>query len=151
MQKQLEKNLHHRKKQLIKLNHQVIAKTATTTYKSSCRMEFPTSINNIPSPKSQNTWDSRQFRLQYGGPMDSTVSCKMIIEKIQESGEVDDTFKLKLMLLFFSSMVDATKLGTSNQRILNGIEGTDDIRALNWCEYIIKCLRDTKDEWEKNE
>ncbi|KAL9681085.1 hypothetical protein QQ045_012866 [Rhodiola kirilowii] len=38
----------------------------------------------------------------------------------------------------------------SNQRILNGIEGTDDICALNWCEYVITCLRDTRDEWEGN-
>ncbi|KAL9667924.1 hypothetical protein QQ045_002293 [Rhodiola kirilowii] len=92
----------------------------------------------------------RQFRNQYGGPMDSTVSCKNIVDKIQQSGVADDTFKLNFLVLFFPSMVESTKSGTSNQRILNGIEGTNDIRVLNWCEYIITCLRDIRDEWEGN-
>ncbi|CAM8950120.1 unnamed protein product [Rhodiola kirilowii] len=92
----------------------------------------------------------QQFRHQYGGPRDSTVSCQKIVDKIKQTGVADDTFKLNFLVLFFSSMVESTKSGTSNQRILNGIEGTDDIRALNWCEYILTCLRDTRDEWEGN-
>ncbi|KAL9672023.1 hypothetical protein QQ045_009597 [Rhodiola kirilowii] len=92
----------------------------------------------------------QQFRCQYGGPKDSTVTCKTIVDKIQQSGAADDTFKLNFLVLFFSSMVESTKSCVSNQRIMNGIEGTDDIRALNWCEYIYTCLRDTKDEWEGN-
>ncbi|KAL9690819.1 hypothetical protein QQ045_011230 [Rhodiola kirilowii] len=92
----------------------------------------------------------QQFRIQYGGIKDSTVTCKTIVEKIRQSDAADDTFKINFLVLFFSTMVESTKSEVSNQRILNGIEGTDDIRALNWCEFIYTCLRDTKDEWEGN-
>ncbi|KAL9685237.1 hypothetical protein QQ045_022685 [Rhodiola kirilowii] len=92
----------------------------------------------------------QQFRRQYGGPKDSTVTYKTIVDKIQQSGAADDTFKLNFLVLFVSSTVESTKCCVSNQRIMNGIEGTDDIYALNWCEYIYTFLRDTKDEWEGN-
>ncbi|KAL9669918.1 hypothetical protein QQ045_007468 [Rhodiola kirilowii] len=92
----------------------------------------------------------QQFKLQYGGIKDSTVTCKTIVKKIKQSNAADDTFKINFLVLFFSTMVESTKSGVSNQRILNGIEGTDDIRALKWCEFIYTCLRDTKDEWAEN-
>ncbi|CAM8945217.1 unnamed protein product [Rhodiola kirilowii] len=101
-------------------------------------------IIKLPGRTNPDTPIVQQFRHQYGGPKDSTVSCQKIVDKIQQSRVADDTFKLNFLVLFFSSMVESTKAGTSNQRILNGIEGTDDICALNWCEYVITCLRDTR-------
>ncbi|KAL9684095.1 hypothetical protein QQ045_021527 [Rhodiola kirilowii] len=77
------------------------------------------------------------FRDQYGGPRDNAVSYKRIFETIQSFNEANDYFKLNFLVLFYSTIVDSTKMGKSNQRILNVIEGLDDIRALNWCEFLI--------------
>ncbi|KAL9663242.1 hypothetical protein QQ045_028081 [Rhodiola kirilowii] len=86
------------------------------------------------------------FRLQYGGPRANKIKCTEVSDMIQASNEANDTFKLN----FYSTIVDSTKTGKGNQRILNAIEGIDDIRALNWGDFVIKRLRHTKDEWEKN-
>ncbi|KAL9682245.1 hypothetical protein QQ045_014039 [Rhodiola kirilowii] len=90
------------------------------------------------------------FKLQYGGPLDNSVSYKRISETIQSSSEANDCFKLNFLVLFYSTIVDSVKMGKSNQRILNVIEGLDDIRALNWCEFVIYRLRHMKDEWDTN-
>ncbi|KAL9673322.1 hypothetical protein QQ045_029578 [Rhodiola kirilowii] len=90
------------------------------------------------------------FRLQYGGPLDNSVSWKRISKIIQSSNDANDCFKLNFLVLFYSTVVYSTKSGKSNQRIPNAIEGLDDIRALNWCEFVIDRLHHTKDEWDKD-
>lgn len=44
-------------------------------------------------------------------------------------------------------MVEGTLSGTANQKILNAIEGPDDVRALNWCVYINESLKEAKTVW----
>ncbi|KAL9684646.1 hypothetical protein QQ045_022087 [Rhodiola kirilowii] len=88
------------------------------------------------------------FRRQYGDPLNNKIKCKEVSEKIKKSKEADDLFKLNFLVLFYSTMVDSTKSRKANQRILNAIEGIDDIRALNWGEFMIERLQHTKDEWE---
>ncbi|KAL9677348.1 hypothetical protein QQ045_005577 [Rhodiola kirilowii] len=90
------------------------------------------------------------FRRQYGDLMDNKIKCKRVSEKIQKSKEANDLFKLNFLVLFYSTMVDSTKSEKANQRILNAIEGIDDIQALNWGEFMIERLRHTKNEWEIN-
>ncbi|KAL9678819.1 hypothetical protein QQ045_016670 [Rhodiola kirilowii] len=90
------------------------------------------------------------FRLQYGGPRANKIKCTEVSDMIQASNDANDTFKLNFLVLFYSTIVDSTKTGKANQMILNAIEGIDDIRALNWAEFVIERLRHTKDEWEKN-
>ncbi|KAL9663999.1 hypothetical protein QQ045_019394 [Rhodiola kirilowii] len=95
---------------------------------------LPLGGRNIILPNRTDTYSPivQQFRLQYGRIKDSTVTCKTIVEKIKQSDAADDTFNINFLVLFFLCMVESTKSGVSNQRNLNGIEGTDDIRALNW-------------------
>ncbi|KAL9677104.1 hypothetical protein QQ045_005331 [Rhodiola kirilowii] len=90
------------------------------------------------------------FRSQYGGAFDNSVSYKDISKTIQSSKEADDFFKLNFLVLFYSTVVDSTKGGKSNQRILNAIEGLDEICTLNWCEFVIDQLRHTKVEYDKD-
>ncbi|KAL9665710.1 hypothetical protein QQ045_000030 [Rhodiola kirilowii] len=92
----------------------------------------------------------KKFREQYGDKSENKIKCRLVSEKIQKSKVADDLFKLNFLVLFYSTIVDSTASGKANQRILNGIEGIDDIRALNWGEFIIDRLRQTKDEWEVN-
>ncbi|KAL9669531.1 hypothetical protein QQ045_007078 [Rhodiola kirilowii] len=47
-------------------------------------------------------------------------------------------------------MVESTKNQFCNQRIINCIEGVDEIRELNWCEYIIQSLIKSKRTWLKD-
>ncbi|KAL9659246.1 hypothetical protein QQ045_024051 [Rhodiola kirilowii] len=89
------------------------------------------------------------FRLQYDGPRANKVKCTEVSDMIQALNEANNKFKLNFLVRFYLTIVDSTKTGKANQRILNAIEEIDDIRALNWGEFLIERLWHTKDEWEK--
>ncbi|KAL9689463.1 hypothetical protein QQ045_009849 [Rhodiola kirilowii] len=104
----------------------------------------------VPQRTKPNHILVKRFREQYGGKSENKIKCRLVSKKIQKSKEADDLFKLNFLVLFYSTIVDSTASGKANQRILNGIDGIDDIRALNWGEFMIDRLRQTEDEWEEN-
>ncbi|KAL9691212.1 hypothetical protein QQ045_011631 [Rhodiola kirilowii] len=89
------------------------------------------------------------WRMTYGSTS-SEIKCTDIVEKLKKMQTSDDMFKLNFIVLFFSTMEQSTKNQTCDQRILNVIEKPDDVRELNWCDYILHNLRTSKQIWDKD-
>ncbi|KAL9664353.1 hypothetical protein QQ045_019753 [Rhodiola kirilowii] len=83
------------------------------------------------------------------GTETTKITCTDIVAKIKDTKADDPMFKLHFLVLFFSAMVANTKNQWSDQRILNAIDSVDDIRSLNWSEYIIERLKTSKEIWDK--
>ncbi|KAI3816065.1 hypothetical protein L1987_15750 [Smallanthus sonchifolius] len=56
-------------------------------------------------------------------------------------------FKLNFLIVFMSIMGKTMKSNTVNQRFLTSLTTKTDFKKLNWCEYVLECLRRTRKGW----
>ncbi|MFS7956016.1 hypothetical protein Hanom_Chr07g00649611 [Helianthus anomalus] len=64
-----------------------------------------------------------------------------------KSKKADSIFKLNFLILYNSLLGETTKSSIVNKRFLKAITDDSTIRNLNWCNYMITCLKRTKEEW----
>ncbi|GKC68898.1 hypothetical protein Tco_1114781, partial [Tanacetum coccineum] len=70
---------------------------------------------------------------------------KRILEREDDAGRI---FKLNFLVLFVTQMMNSTKCGTVNQTFLTCLKKGMDIKKLDWCGYLLKCLKRTKMLWK---
>ncbi|GJX83255.1 ulp1 protease family, C-terminal catalytic domain-containing protein [Tanacetum coccineum] len=70
---------------------------------------------------------------------------KRILEREDDAGRI---FKLNFLVLFVTQMMNSTKCGTVNQTFLTCLKKGMDIKKLDWCGYLLKCLKRTKTLWK---
>ncbi|PWA52864.1 hypothetical protein CTI12_AA450410 [Artemisia annua] len=79
------------------------------------------------------------------------VKPKSVVEKLKEAKNKCQLFKINLVVLIATVLFEAMKDGTSNQRILYSISSNHDkINEMDWCGYLIDCLKKCKKEWNPN-
>ncbi|PWA58474.1 hypothetical protein CTI12_AA399780 [Artemisia annua] len=79
------------------------------------------------------------------------VKPKSVVEKLKEAKNKGQMFKINLVVLIATVLFEAMKDGTSNQRILYSISSNHDkINEMDWCGYLIDCLKKCKKEWNPN-
>lgn len=88
-----------------------------------------------------------EWRSQFDKP---TIRPTDVARMIANSNEAGRKFKLNFLVLFASCMAEGTKLGICNQKFLPSIGEDIDIKTLDWCGYIMDCLKVSKVGWNRD-
>ncbi|MFS7909972.1 hypothetical protein Hanom_Chr02g00100831 [Helianthus anomalus] len=79
------------------------------------------------------------------------ISFEHVIEKLKSYRKGGTLFKLNFLVIFSSIIGECTKNLTVNHKFLASIMNEGDISNMDWCSYIITCLKRTKEEWNGTE
>ncbi|KAJ0617505.1 putative phospholipase [Helianthus annuus] len=81
------------------------------------------------------------------------ITVKNVSDKLKSYRNGGTLFKLNFLVLFNSVMGETTKrmYPTVNHKFLASIMNEGDISSMDWCSYIITCLKRTKEEWNGTE
>jgi hypothetical protein len=88
-----------------------------------------------------------EWRSQFGEKVPKKIFIKdftLHLTKRKDSGRM---FKLNFLVIFFTVLAEIMKSNTVNQRFLTSLTTKTDVKKLNWCEYILTCLRKTRQGW----
>ncbi|GKC58439.1 hypothetical protein Tco_1086037, partial [Tanacetum coccineum] len=86
---------------------------------------------------------------QYGNKKDVTPGDIKL--RIRKSNSADMNFKLNFIVLFTSVMGQIKTKRFCDLKILDYISPDTDMANINWCEYVLRCLKSCKEEWTKGE
>ncbi|XP_035840923.1 uncharacterized protein LOC118488025 [Helianthus annuus] len=86
-----------------------------------------------------------EWRKQFTG---DKICVEHVIEKVLSDREGGRLFKLNFLVVFNSMLAESNKSATVNQKCLSSIENEADIPNMDWCGYIVACLKRTKEEWD---
>ncbi|XP_076904818.1 uncharacterized protein LOC143560394 [Bidens hawaiensis] len=79
------------------------------------------------------------------------ITVKDVIKKLKSCTGGGELFKLNFLVVFNSIMGETTKSCNVNQKFLSSIKNEADISNMDWCSYVITCLKRTKEEWSDKE
>ncbi|KAL4564247.1 hypothetical protein LXL04_028304 [Taraxacum kok-saghyz] len=80
----------------------------------------------------------------------SCITKAQLVAKIKESNNGGSIFKLNFITLFVNCICKSYKTGFCMTNIVNKIGGDIDISTLNWCDFILKCVKNSKKSWIPN-
>ncbi|PWA60022.1 ulp1 protease family, C-terminal catalytic domain-containing protein [Artemisia annua] len=116
---------------------------------------FPCGGLKINPPERVKSDDAciKSWRRQFNKLEKDTIKVKpkSVVEKLRQAKNKGQLFKINLVVLIATVLFEAMKDGTSNQRILYSISSNHDkINEMDWCGYLIDCLKKCKKEWNPN-
>ncbi|MFS7909862.1 putative phospholipase [Helianthus anomalus] len=79
--------------------------------------------------------------------VNACITVKNVTEKLRLYPRGGILFKLNFLVIFNSIMGETTKSATVNQKFLTSINSEGDIPNMDWCSYIIACLKRTREGW----
>ncbi|XP_076898776.1 uncharacterized protein LOC143552439 [Bidens hawaiensis] len=90
-------------------------------------------------------WRKQSFRYP------AIIFVKHVVEKLKSYTGGGTLFKLNFLVIFNSIMGETAKSYNVNQKFLSSIKNEADISNMDWCSYIITCLKRTKEGWNGKE
>lgn len=104
-------------------------------------------INALKAAKMRDAVTSewrQQFPVNKKRIYPNNVSDNMVYQK--QGGKM---FQLNFLVLFVTIMAEVIKCGTVNQKFLPCMTNINEIKDMDWCGYILDCLKRTKAEWKR--
>lgn len=104
-----------------------------------------TEIKYVERARETNSTTSKwrkQFNIE-GNRFYVTILTKKLME--QKKGDFD--FKLNFLVLFATYMGECISNGTVFQLFLPFIDNEEDLKDLNWCTFLLKCMNRTRRKW----
>ncbi|PWA60900.1 hypothetical protein CTI12_AA379850 [Artemisia annua] len=68
---------------------------------------------------------------------------------IRKSKVADMNFKLNFIVLFTSLMGGVKGKGICDESVLKHIDTETDFSTINWCDYVLRCLKTCKEGWNR--
>jgi hypothetical protein len=94
------------------------------------------------------TWKRRYPTLPNGLQRIRLTDVKEMIEAQEEGGW---NYKIDILVSIITVMCEGITCGTVNQRALGSINAEKDIRNMDWCSYVIDCLKRSKRKWKSDD
>jgi len=92
-----------------------------------------------------------EWRSQYGENLSKKLYIREFFDSMLLQTDCGRIWKLNFLVSYMTAIAEAMLSNTVNQRFLRSITKKEDVSKLNWCEYIISCLRRTKITWLRDE
>ncbi|KAL8201864.1 hypothetical protein R6Q57_011011 [Mikania cordata] len=92
-----------------------------------------------------------EWRSQFGTDIPKKISMKDFAQHLTTRNDSGRMFKLNFLVMFFSIMGESMKSNTVNQRFLTSVTTKMDVKKLSWCDYVLTCLRKTRQTWNGGE
>lgn len=102
--------------------------------------------NDIQTPEK---WDQvlLNWKSQFQNP--SRIRPSDVLDKLIKCNNTKWIFKTNFIVLFVNAIATSMKMGLCNIAILSKLEEKLDFGKINWCKYIIKCAKESKQAWKK--
>ncbi|KAL8223477.1 hypothetical protein R6Q57_018952 [Mikania cordata] len=112
---------------------------------------FPNGGTKVTVKTRPNTNDPvvKEWRSQFGEDLPKKIFVKDLVAYIKDKKDAGRMFKLNILVVFFSLMGETMMSNTVNQRFLTYVKITTDVRNLNWCDYMMACLKSTREAWNR--
>nr|XP_043636488.1 uncharacterized protein LOC122607554 isoform X2 [Erigeron canadensis] len=101
-------------------------------------------INVFNLKYSKTDHATREFRKQFPGK--NKIHYLDVINEMEMQGKGGRLFKLNFLVLFVTIMAESQG-GLVNQKFLGCIRNLEDVRNMDWCQYILECLVRTRKGW----
>ncbi|MFS7900147.1 hypothetical protein Hanom_Chr00s097742g01802101 [Helianthus anomalus] len=86
---------------------------------------------------------------EFKNQFDTTkISVIKVIDLIKESSQAGKLFNTNFLVVVNTLLGETTQSTTFNQRFIIGIEKDSEIPNMNWCGYMLECLRRSKKKWK---
>ncbi|KAI3699561.1 hypothetical protein L2E82_43962 [Cichorium intybus] len=72
-----------------------------------------------------------------------------VLDMIQKDTTGGPLFIMNFLVLFVSVMIGCPTMGTINQGFLENIPGGVDIKQLDWCGFVVSCLKSSRMIWKR--
>ena len=72
----------------------------------------------------------------------------LIAKEINRTSNADFMFKINFLMLFASTMGTLDSGGKCPYNVLRNVKEDDDIADIDWCGYILDCLKGSKHNWK---
>ncbi|KAK9053285.1 hypothetical protein SSX86_029918 [Deinandra increscens subsp. villosa] len=92
----------------------------------------------------------REFRSQFG-KNSGRLFCKKFSDNFKRLKDSGRMFKLNFLVMVFTVLAEVMMSNTVNQRFLMSVTKQTNVKKLNWCDYIMFCLRKTRQFWAQDE
>ncbi|KAL8215303.1 hypothetical protein R6Q57_004752 [Mikania cordata] len=92
-----------------------------------------------------------EWRSQFGTDIPKKISMKDFAQHLTNRNDSGRMFKLNFRVMFFSIMGESMKSNIVNQRFLTSVTTKMDVKKLSWCDYVLTCLRKTRQTWNGGE
>lgn len=102
-------------------------------------------IKNLGATKTASTV-IKEWKSQFDGL--KHVYLKELVNTMMDSEDAGRLFKLNFLVLFVSVMCECITCGTVNIKFLHFIETYVDIKKIDWCGYVLECLKSTREKWK---
>ncbi|KAJ0864285.1 hypothetical protein HanPSC8_Chr12g0540201 [Helianthus annuus] len=86
-----------------------------------------------------------EFKNQFDNPKIRVIE---VIDLIKESSQAGKLFNTNFLVVVNTLLGETTQSTTVNQRFIIGIEKDSKIPNMNWCGYMLECLRRSKKKWK---
>ncbi|PWA35990.1 hypothetical protein CTI12_AA604320 [Artemisia annua] len=74
-----------------------------------------------------------------------------IVEQINKQREGGRMFRMNMLVLIMTLLAEGITNGTANQNLLPCLVNVENISNMNWCGYLLKCLRRSKLKWKRED
>ena len=64
--------------------------------------------------------------------------------------EISEMFKINILMLFVSTMVESDSNGYIKLDLLKRLPKNSDLRSFDWCGFLLKSLASSKDNWNRD-
>ncbi|GKC89420.1 hypothetical protein Tco_1150069 [Tanacetum coccineum] len=95
---------------------------------------------------------TREWRRQYLPILKGEIQrvfLGALVKQIKKERERGRMFKMNLLVLLMTLLAEGITNGTTNQNILPCLNNIEDISNMDWCGYLLKCLRKSKLNWKQ--
>ena len=92
-----------------------------------------------------------EWRNQFGEEVPKKVYINQFAEYLEGRKDSGRIFKLNFLVLLFTVIAESMMSNTVNQRFLASVTTKTDVKQLNWCQYILDCLREKRKAWKQTE
>lgn len=89
----------------------------------------------------------KEWRSQFGKKIGTKLMLKQFKDYLVQRQDSGRIFRMNYLVMFFTVMGEAMKSNTINQRFLTSLTKKVDVNNFNWCEYMLDCLRKSRNDW----
>ncbi|GJV73334.1 hypothetical protein Tco_1493329 [Tanacetum coccineum] len=108
-------------------------------------------VEDITRPDIRNNI-TREWRGQYPPAPKGEIQrvyLGALVKQINKEQEGGRMFKMNLLVLMMTLLSKGITNGTANQNILPCLNNIEDVLNMDWCGYLLKCLRKSKLNWKR--
>ncbi|GKA54401.1 hypothetical protein Tco_0753350 [Tanacetum coccineum] len=94
---------------------------------------------------------TREWRGQYPSAPKGEIQrvfLGALVKQIKKERGGGRMFKMNLLVLMMTLLAEGIINGTANQNILPCLNNIEDVLNMDWCGYLLKCLRKSKLKWK---